>query len=497
MTKHVQPTRLLVCRGLAAAALGCLALSSHAAIDMYNWNGLEFVRSGNVSHVHPASPESTVLRGGRILGPQLSTSAPEINARALMPYKTQVPQYIDVKAKIKPSAFASAAKDVLKTGLKGAALGGGYVGLATIACELACSAAKDLLLGSGVDSVKAEGDALLFAGPDPSFPTPSETAEYTSTIFPSLPHPGYHSSPEAACRAAAAVYPSIASYSHVAPDYCYYTHSQYGLQRVPLVSRAKTCPSGSYISGTSCNVGQPKKEYSDTELTQKLQGFADPNTGYWGTKAANLAALIEAAQNGRLVDATGISLTGPASSPVSTATKVENVNLQPGTTTPVAPGHVGPSDSGTRTTTSTSTVTNSYSGNSMTATPTTTTTTTITNNVTNTTNVTNNSTETTDQAPEEEEKDFCQKNPDSLACAEADTPEQETPTGQLNISYEYVDIFGNGSCPSDSYLNTHGQSLKVWDWAATCDNVQTYFRPILIACCAFAAFVIVSAGAKE
>lgn len=494
---YVESTRLPVCRWLAAAALGFLALNSHAAIDMYNWNGLEFVRSGNVSHVHPASPESTVLRGGRILGPQLSTSAPEINARALMPYKTQVPQYIDVKAKIKPLAFASAAKDALKLGLKGAVLGSGYLSLANIACELACSAAKDLLLGSGVDSVKAEGDALLFAGPDPSFPTPSESTEFTTLIFPSLPHPGFHSSAEAACRAAAAVYPSIATYSHVVTDSCFYTHAQYGLQRVQISFRAKTCPSGSYISGTSCTVGQPKKQFSDADLTQKLQGFADPNTGYWGTKAANLAALIEAAQNGRLVDATGISLSGPASSPVSTATKVESVNLQPGTTTPVAPGHVGPSDSGTRTTTSTSTVKNSYSGNSMTATPTTTTTTTITNNVTNITNVTNNSTETTDQAPEEEEKDPCEKNPDSLACAELDTPEQDVPRREINISYEYANIFGNGACPSDAYLNTHGQSLKVWDWQATCSNVQDYFRPVLIACCAFAAFVIVTAGGKE
>lgn len=103
----------------------------------------------------------------------------------------------------------------------------------------------------------------------------------------------------------------------------------------------------------------------------------------------------------------------------------------------------------------------------------------------------------TPREPQKEDRDFCEKNPDVLACAEADTPEQETPKGELNISYEYVDIFGNGSCPSDSYLNTHGQSLKVWDWAATCQNVQSYFRPILIACCAFAAFVIVSAGAKE
>ena len=104
----------------------------------------------------------------------------------------------------------------------------------------------------------------------------------------------------------------------------------------------------------------------------------------------------------------------------------------------------------------------------------------------------------TPREPQKEERDFCEKNPEALACAEGDTPEQETPTGNLNISYEYVDIFlEQWTCPSDSYLNTRGQNLKVWDWAATCDNVQSYFRPILIACCAFAAFVIVSAGAKE
>lgn len=454
---------------------------------MYNWNGLEFVRSGNVSHVHPASPESTVLRGGRILGPQLSTSAPEINARSLMPYKTQVPQYIDVKARIKPSAFASAAKDVLKTGLKGAALGGGYVGLATIACELACSAAKDLLLGSGVDSVKAEGDALLFAGPDPSFPTPSETTEYSAYIFTTFPHPGYHSSAQAACMAAVSVAPSVATYSRVDANYCYYNHNQYGERSVLFAIRSKTCPSGSYIIGSACTVGQPKKQYSDSDLTQKLEGFADPNTGYWGNKAAILAALIEAAHNGRLVDATGISLTGPASSPVSSETKVESVSLQPGTTTPVAPGHVGPSDSGTRTTTTTNSVKNSYSGNSMTATPTATTTTTITNNVTNVTNIVNNEVNETDEPPEEAVTDtpfadlpelYKQKYPDGLigVLRTQFTAMKATPLFQLPTQL-MGDLPETGQCPSwqvdlnlTSWANfgtrTIGADCAIWEFAS-------------------------------
>ena len=122
----------------------------------------------------------------------------------------------------------------------------------------------------------------------------------------------------------------------------------------------------------------------------------------------------------------------------------------------------------------------------------------ITNNITNntSTSVTTNI-ETKDDAPKEPEKDFCEKNPEALACAEADTPEQDIPRDKVTISYEYADIFGNGACPADSYLNTHGQSLKVWDWQASCDHIQDYFRPVLIACCAFAAFVIISAGVKE
>lgn len=122
----------------------------------------------------------------------------------------------------------------------------------------------------------------------------------------------------------------------------------------------------------------------------------------------------------------------------------------------------------------------------------------ITNNITNNTSTSvTTHIETKDDAPKEEEKDFCEKNQEALACAEADTPEQDIPRDKVTISYEYADIFGNGACPADSYLNTHGQSLKVWDWQASCDHIQDYFRPVLIACCAFAAFVIISAGVKE
>lgn len=197
-------------------------------------------------------------------------------------------------------------------------------------------------------------------------------------------------------------------------------------------------------------------------------------------------------------DGTGTTITGPSTVPLGTTTESWPVNVLPGTTVEAPSGHVGATDAGTKTSVTTKQANNTYSGNTQSVSTGSTTNTTVTNNITNntSTSVTTNTTQT-DTPPEEPKKDFCEKNPDSLACAEADTPEQETPTGQLNIGYEYVDIFGNGSCPADSYLNTHGQNLKVWDWAATCDNVQSYFRPILIACCAFAAFVIVSAGAKE
>ena len=518
MIEHVKPSGLSFCRWFAAVALGCLALNAHAIDQIYNWNGLEFVRSGNAHHVHPASPESTRLRGGWVL--DISDVEPKVTGKHDLPYqhKGGALAKINVATNVNKAAMAAKAADAVKAAVqKGAS--NPYLTVAAIGCSVFC----DALISWGIDSLKNNGDGTFSAEiPDPN--VYSEISNGKSYYFAGCTAVGLpctlFNTYSAVCRAYAAIVPGKYGLTGVSLTSCKtdsVTVSGTQSNGVPSTrteyiynQNNPSCPSGSPVVNGVCNGSAPKL---DAPLDRVFQDNI-VNKPWGPVQISVVKALI---QNGHNVftDGTDTTITGPDSVPLSTTKSSWPVNVLPGTTTPAPAGHTGATDSGTQTTTTTTTAKNTFSPSgsssggsgssggpaslgSMTTTQQTTTTTTITNNITNntSTSVTNNVTET-DEAPEEEEKDFCKKNPDALACAEIDTPEQETPTGQLNISYEYVDIFGNGSCPSDSYLNTHGQSLKVWDWAATCENVQSYFRPILIACCAFAAFVIVSAGAKE
>lgn len=92
------------------------------------------------------------------------------------------------------------------------------------------------------------------------------------------------------------------------------------------------------------------------------------------------------------------------------------------------------------------------------------------------------STEPSTDTPREdgkEDRDFCDKNPNVLACLELDTPEGEIPKGTFNVTYSVENSWGNGSCPADKYSTLAGKSVKVYDWEQTCDYVATYVRPIL------------------
>jgi len=126
------------------------------------------------------------------------------------------------------------------------------------------------------------------------------------------------------------------------------------------------------------------------------------------------------------------------------------------------------------------------------------TTTTIINNTTNTVITTN--TKTTDNkqpdTKDPETSDLCKDNPDILACQTLDTPDGTIPKSNKNISYTEESIFGFGSCPADRYLTlqTNGRTLKVTDWARSCDAISTYFRPLLLVMAAFVAWMILVPG---
>ena len=116
------------------------------------------------------------------------------------------------------------------------------------------------------------------------------------------------------------------------------------------------------------------------------------------------------------------------------------------------------------------------------------------------TGATDPTTEPSTDTPREdgkENRDFCDKYPESLACTELDTPEGEIPKSTFEVSYSIENSWGSGSCPADKYATLAGKSVKVYDWAQTCNYVATYVRPILLVLCALGALFIVMPGRAE
>ncbi len=139
-----------------------------------------------------------------------------------------------------------------------------------------------------------------------------------------------------------------------------------------------------------------------------------------------------------------------------------------------------------------------YNTNTATATTTSTTTTTVINNTTN--NVINNTTTGGDVKPSEEATDPCKQNPDALMCAkpDLDTPDGEIPKVSKTVTYTEESIFGSGSCPADKIVTLHtGQSLKVWDFAKTCEVINTGVAPIFLLAAAYSAFLILALGKAD
>lgn len=517
MIKHVKPTRLPICRGLVAFALGCLALSAGAAEIPFEGqrNTIEYKQAGNTYTWSPVTGETP--KSGIPYRPDLSKGAvsdtePKVKWSPRLPYehKGGDSAKVNIRASVDPAKVAAKAKDAIKAGAAGLATGGGYVALASITCTLLCDAAIEALKDWGVDQlgISDDGDVLIPQEDHSLEPVISDGYYWYLDNNASV----MHLSPASACVAGHPFMHGDQEYffdylkMQSATSFSCVSKTQYswGWSSSIIIGGRRggvsDCPAGHYIVGGVCQESLPAVNIPAGEyLTGKYMGQG------WSYHWAKMTAEIVAANGNVFTDGTSVEITGPSIVPLSTSETRTSVNLIPGTNTPAPVGHTGPTDPGTQTTTSTTTAKNVYnpapfgtgSGPSMTTGQQVQTTTNITNNVTNNTTTSNTTVTETDQAPEKEQEDFCEKNPDSLACAEADTPEAEIPEGQINISYEYADIFGNGACPADVYLTTHGQSLKVWDWQSTCSNVQTYFRPVLIACCAFIAFVIVSAGAKE
>ena len=114
---------------------------------------------------------------------------------------------------------------------------------------------------------------------------------------------------------------------------------------------------------------------------------------------------------------------------------------------------------------------------------------------TTTTNPDGTSETTTDEEQEEEPRDACEDKPDSISCAELDTPEGEVPTENKTITYAPEEMgLGGGSCPADltlSVMSHGGQSMKVWDWTQSCAKITSYVRPLVLTLASITALFLV------
>lgn len=123
------------------------------------------------------------------------------------------------------------------------------------------------------------------------------------------------------------------------------------------------------------------------------------------------------------------------------------------------------------------------------------------NTITNTSNTTSSTTYNIDNsvrnssssttAPTAEQadpEDPCEKRPNSIGCQELDEPPQsEIPKQERQITYAPESVLGGGSCPASRPL-AYGREFS---YAATCDALTTYVRPMVIAIAGWIAIVII------
>lgn len=103
----------------------------------------------------------------------------------------------------------------------------------------------------------------------------------------------------------------------------------------------------------------------------------------------------------------------------------------------------------------------------------------------------------TEDKPKEDQRDLCEKNPDILACAKLDTPDdQDIPASEKPISITPDSGWGpdGGTCPAPKVIMTQGRSIPI-PFDLFCTYMQG-MRPIIIAMAWLsAAFILI--GARE
>lgn len=482
---------------------------------------VEYKKTGNTYQWKPVTgkmPSQGVVYGS---SHGVSNAEPKINTQGKLPYSTKPGAStgpLKVSSKISPQKFGKVAGDILKGAIIGAA-GGGKIGavvsIAGVACSYYCQDLKDLSSPSGISHYRLNEDGsidLLTKSSDGGIGVPPGALYYCINNGPGLV--SYHSQPGNCSNSSFPRFSSLSSSLSALYNLCVslidgrnifecrvtdkmvqHRYNSEWIGRYPGES-GNVCPDGKWFDvSTGLCYEKGDDSYSAktwAELESLFGGYVNNRDSWSNSRAPYLAANL-APKYDILDDTQPVSVTGPSSAPISEAVTRESVNLSPGTNTPVSPGHTGPTDSGTRTTTKTTTAQNTYSGDTMTTTTVTNTTTNITNNVTNNTTNVGTSTEETDKAPEKE-RPTCEENPDSLECAELDTPDGEIPRDEIEITFAPVDLgLGSGSCPNDRLL---GPGL-VYSYAPICAMLSSYGRYLVWLLASFSAIGIIFTGRSE
>lgn len=468
-------------------------------------NSIEYKASGNAYTWQPV-PESTPkpqqpyrpdLSGGTA-----STIEPKFKYTPELPYehKGGASAKATFTVPVDTQKARNAASKAAAAATAGMSTGNGYLAFASIACAFVCEPLFEALAEWGGDKLKKNDDGSLSVDiPDPSADYANSDGYYWTGSYQG--YQAFFLTPQAACSDIHAFESSnnpgvslqLLSVSQVNATRfdCALKISSSNYTRSTYRGSPSNCPAGSPVVNGVCNGAA----ISTVPLTEYLQ--SNYREKGWNTHWAKITAGLVAAGHNVFSDGTSGTIIGPRDVPLGTTEQSWPVNVIPGTTTEAPAGHTGPTDPGTKTSTTTKTATNTYSGNQQTTSTGTSTSTKVTNNITNntSTSVTTNITQS-DDAPEEkkEDNDFCKKNPDSLACAEMDTPEGEIPRDTIEIDFEPEDLgLGNGSCPADKPID----DLTVFSYQPTCDVLDTYVYPMTIVFAMFGALLIIFVGKAD
>lgn len=348
----------------------------------------------------------------------------------------------------------AAAAIMLNPYVRGAAAIAGWLGLASLA--------YDPLSG-------------LWTAPEQSYPQ-SDGYEWRSAQFSSCP--GGPSSEVAICalsaqhRAPASDFGSCTSVQN-SPTSITYSCLYKPTNRYLATSFSRytsSCPVGWYITPAGCVQTSPPKTVTQDEAIEELTKHPMPDDA---PKHIPVPLPVDMPYFEPIFIPTGNPVANPKYDPSKPLSPENQPYVQPGTKVTPAPAPGAPWQVDT---TPVNRPTGSPEGS------------------------TEPSTEPSPDTPREEgkeDRDFCDKNPNALACLELDTPDGEIPKGTFNVTYSVENSWGSGSCPADKYATLAGRSIKVYDWEQTCDYVATYVRPILLLLCALGALFIVMPGRAE